>query len=94
MQFSVLGRRRSSPLRSRVSSKAQPKHCVRFSLTASIMRKTLPISKMVAPMKAEMPPPFEASPGKAEEGRTEGSQTRKELMTQTTEPQVNHCATM
>ena len=74
-------------------SSAQPKQPERFSFTASIMRRMLPSSKMVAPMKAVQPPATTLSLGNSVAGSASGSQTKNALKTQTTEPSVNITAT-
>ncbi|PQE07548.1 hypothetical protein CJF30_00007292 [Rutstroemia sp. NJR-2017a BBW] len=57
------------------------------------MRKTLPISKIVAPINAVIPPASSISPENSVEGFSRGSQTKNALMTQTTDPIVKIAAT-
>ncbi|CZT45264.1 uncharacterized protein RSE6_05560 [Rhynchosporium secalis] len=73
---------RSQPLRSTVpntSSTAQPKHSARFSFTASIINNTLPISNMVAPTKALIPPAFTILPENSEDGILEGKPDEEDV---------------
>ena len=74
-------------------SMAQPKQPSWLVLIASRTSRIEPISNTVAPMKAVMPPPYRISLGNSLLGRTSGSQAKKPLMTQMTEPRVKITAT-
>lgn len=74
-------------------STAQPKQPVRFSFAASNTRRTEPISKIVAPTNAVMPPPYSISVPNSVDGWTKGRNTKNALITHTTLPSVNIVAT-